>query len=404
MIRKFVLPVLASYSYLLADDVCVQSDLTEEQIALIASDPRSRADCIPIESMANKSDTYIEGYIQALIDMNYYEYKVVAKYSKGHVVLCNLPKNQLMANSIISYVKEIPEVKSIESETITTTEEQKPQNYEAPKTRGVWFPQTYVLFQPLVADPRDPTNMLAYRFGDQVIGRTAAAVSIGDDFPIYRWKNVFKWRGDLQIGIEGAVWAVFNYTNLPPSDSNDFSELVNADYMFCIPVTYAVDKWSFRARLYHISSHLGDEFICNNPEYVTLRVNPSYEAIDFFTSYQFSQSFRLYGGPGVIVHSDKTYPMKTFYVQYGFEIRILGQKMLNQGLYGTPFLAVHLDNYQVRDWDLDSTFMLGYEFSKLQGVGRRARVFLEYHQGYSWEGQFFKEKTRYGQLGVSWGF
>jgi Protein of unknown function (DUF1207) len=399
-----MLSILATFSLLLNVQDPVKEQLTEEEIALIASDPRTRADCIPIQSMQNKSDTYLEGYIQALIDMNYYEYKVTAKFKNGHVILCNLPKNQLMANSIISYVKEIPEVKSIEVETITTKVEEEPQNYEAPRMRGVWFPQTYVLFQPLVADPRDPTNSIAYRFGDRVIGRTCAAVSIGDDFPLYRWKDVFSWHGDLQIGIEGAVWAVFNYCNLPETKSSDFSELVNADYMFCIPVTFAFDKWSFRARVYHISSHLGDEFICNNPEYVKLRVNPSFEAIDFFTSYQFSQSLRLYGGPGVIVHSDQTFKLKPLYIQYGIEVRLLGQKMLNQGLYGTPFFACHLDNYQQHDWNLDATYMLGYEFSKLQGVGRRLRVFLEYHQGYSWEGQFFNEKTRYGEFGFSWGF
>jgi Protein of unknown function (DUF1207) len=400
-----MLPALALSSLLLSsvEQVC---DIAEDnEIALIASDPRSRADCIPIKSLENKSDTYLEGYIQALVDMNYYEYKVVAKFSKGHVILCNLPKNELMANSIIAFVKEIPEVKSIETEEITAQVEDQPDNFEPPKMKGVWFPQTYVLFQPLVADPRDPSiNIVAYRFGDRVIGRTCAAVTVAEDFPIYRWKDVFKWSGDLQIDIQGAVFAVFNYCNLPKTKSGDFSELVNADYMFCIPITYAFDKWSFRTRIYHISSHLGDEFICNNPEYVYLRVNPSYEAIDSFFSYQFSQSLRFYGGPGVIVHSDKTFKMKPLYVQYGVEVRLLGQKMLNQGLYGTPYLACHVDNYQQHHWNMDLTICMGYEFSKLQGVGRRARVFLEYHQGYSWEGQFFNERTRYGEIGFSWGF
>jgi len=396
-------PFLASA--LIASVMFPETTLAEEQeVALIASDPRSRGDSIPEISLADKSDTYLEGYIQALLDMNFYEYQLTVKYKKGVVVLYNLPINELMANSIIAFVKEIPEVKSVQTELITEAVEDQPQVFEAPRVRGVWFPQTTVLFQPLVADPRDPTNSIAYRFGDRVVGRTAVAVSIGDDFPIFRWKDVFPWHGDLQIGIEGAVWAVFNYTDLPPSKSNDFSELVNADYMFCIPLTYAFDKWSYRLRLYHISSHLGDEFICNNPEYVTLRVNPSYEAIDFFSSYQFSQSLRFYFGPGVIVHSDKTFKMKPLYVQYGIEVRLLGQKMLYHGLYGTPYLAIHIDNYQQHHWNMDATFMLGYEFSKLQGVGRRARVFLEYHQGYSWEGQFFNERTRYGEFGFSWGF
>ncbi len=48
--------------------------------------------------------------------------------------------------------------------------------------------------------------------------------------------------------------------------------------------------------------------------------------------------------------------------------------------------------------------MLGYELSKLQGVGRKMRVYVEYHHGYSFEGQFFNERVTYGEVGVSWGF
>ena len=58
---------------------------------------------------------------------------------------------------------------------------------------------------------------------------------------------------------------------------------------------------------------------------------------------------------------------------------------------------------QTNHWQFDFTTQLGYEWSKLQGVGRKMRIFLEYHKGYS-EGQFFKDRTQYGAIRLSWGF
>jgi hypothetical protein len=392
---------------LIASSLFLHADMAEDTEVAIADTPMiGRKDSIPDTLNETSSDAYLEGYVQALVDTHFYEHQVTVVVKDRVAYLTNLPKNDLLANSIILFVKDVPQIKEVKvsSDLSQAKEDLKEQKVKQPRISGVWFPQQTVLFPPLVADPRDPTNMIAYRFGDRVIGRTAAAISIGDDFSLFRWKDIMRWHGDLQIGIQGAVWAVFNYSNLPHSDTDDFSELVNADYYFGIPLTYAFDKWAFRLRGYHISSHLGDEFIVNNPRYLSKRVNPSYEAIDFFTSYQFSGKLRGYFGPGVIVHSDRTFPMKYLYAQYGIEFRFLGQRVPYHGVYGTPFLAIHLDNYQVRHWSLDQTYRLGYEWSKMQGIGRKVRVFLEYHQGFSWEGQFFKERTKYGQLGFSWGF
>jgi hypothetical protein len=171
-----------------------------------------------------------------------------------------------------------------------------------------------------------------------------------------------------------------------------------------IPLTYALNSWSFRLRVYHVSSHLGDELLVNHPDFLKHRKNPSMEAIDFFSSYQASSHVRLYFGPGVILHSDPCFDMKTLYVQYGAEFRVLGSKLYYHRLYGTPFFAIHVENWQVRDWDFDVSMKLGYEISKLQGVGRKMRVYVEYHDGFSYEGQFFKKRTHYRGIGLSWGF
>ncbi len=365
----------------------------------------TRTDSAPDDNFDEMTDLYLEGYIQALLDMHYYEHRVLVSVKDHKVTLSNMPKNDLLYNSILNFVYDVPGVKSVDVKSDLSKKEIAANEKKIePRVKGIWFPQSTVLFQPLVADPREPMYYVAYRRWDRVVGKNAAAVCVGDDFPVFRWRDIMRWHGDMQIGIQAGVWAVFNFEDVPRHESNQFSELINTDYLVGIPLTYAVDKWSFRLRIYHLSSHLGDEFLVNHPDFLEKRKNPSYEAIDFFTSYQFTRGFRGYFGPGVILHSDKTFPMKTFYVEYGAELRMFGKKLSYHRLFGTPFLAVDLQNWQVRNWAIDATVKLGYELSKLQGVGRKMRVFVDYHNGFSYEGQFFKKRVQYGEIGLSWGW
>lgn len=364
-----------------------------------------RADNFPVEDFEHATDAYLEGYIQALVDMHYFEFKVIIAVRDHKVMIGNLPKNQMLSNSIVSFVSDVPGVKSVEVKEHFSEEEisVRLKYTEQPRVEGIWFPQSTALFQPLIADPRQPMYYVAYRWGDKVVGRNAVAVALGDDFPIFRWRDVFRWHGDLQIDISAGVWAVFNFHHVDHS-RGDMCELFNTDYLLGIPLTYAIDRWSFRLRLYHISGHLGDEYICNHKSVCDDRKNPSFEALDFITQFQVTPSWRLYAGPGVVLHSDKNFKLKPLYIEYGFEVRMGGKKLYYHKLYGTPFLAVFIDNWQQRHWDFDLNIMTGYELSKLQGVGRKLRLFAAYHHGFSWEGQFFNKRTQYGEAGFSWGF
>ncbi|MCH9630407.1 MAG: hypothetical protein S4CHLAM37_04050 [Chlamydiia bacterium] len=350
----------------------------------------------------DSTDSYLEGYIQALVDVHYYEFQVQVLVKDRNVTLYNLPKNDMIKSSITSFVENLPEVESVTIGNHITDKqvEKKEQHLVRRQVNGIWFPQSTVLFQPLIADLREPVYSAGYRFDDQVIGKHVIGVSFGDSFPIFRWRNVFVWKGDLQIDIQGGVWSVFKMggNNNP---NNEFSELVTTDYLVGIPLSYAVNKWSFRLRIYHVSSHLGDEFMTNNPGFP--RKNPSMEAIDFISSYQAKKGIRVYFGPGWVFHSDRTYHLKPFYIEYGAEFRMFGRNDYYHRIYGTPFFAVCWKNWQEHHWQFDGTYQLGYEWSKLQGVGRKVRIFAQYHHGYS-EGQFFKLTTDYFSIRFSYGF
>ncbi|MGE0198631.1 MAG: DUF1207 domain-containing protein [Simkaniaceae bacterium] len=392
-IKKFTLIISLCLVWLLS--------LSAQEDGEIAAAPPTRTDSIPKEHLSQEEDAYLEGYIQALVNSHYYEFDVLVYVENGDVYLYNLPKNALIRNSIIRFVKDVPEVKSVTPvEKFPEKKLEKIEKREVkPQIKGIWFPQQTVLYAPMVANPRETIYSAAYHIGDHIMGTKSIAVSLGDDFPIFRWRNVFPWRGDLQIDIQAGIWSVFK---MGVHYNGEISELINTDYLVGFPLSYAVDKWAFRLRVYHVSSHLGDEYLVHNPG--VERVNPSMEAIDFFISYQVNSALRLYVGPGWVFHSDKTYPITPpLYIEWGGEVRLLGYKSFYHKLYGTAFLAIYIRNWQVNHWNLDGTYMAGYEWSKLQGVGRKMRLFVDYHRGYS-EGQFFKDRTSYTGFGLSWGF
>ncbi len=366
----------------------------------------TRADALPIDNFEDATDPFLEGYIQAMIDSHYNEFQVLVSVRDHKVYLYNLPKNSMIRRSMVSFVQGIPGVESVEiGEELPDQEVRAREIYvERPQMAGVWFPQETVLFQPLIANPRQVDYSAVYRYGDKVMGDNTIAVSIGDTFPIFRWFHVGMPGGDLQLDVEGGVWAVFNYSDIPCKKENETCELVNADYLLGIPVSYAFDEWSFRGRIYHISGHLGDEYLVNRPCCLCERVNPSFEALEFLASYQATPGIRVYFGPGFVIHSDSSFKIDPVYLDYGTEIRMFGTKFSYHRLYGTPFLAVDIENWQQHDWEFDIFIRAGYEISKLQGTGRKMRIFLGYHDGFSYEGQFFNERTSYGEFGISWGF
>lgn len=263
--------------------------------------------------------------------------------------------------------------------------------------RGLWFPEDPPLFRPFMADPREICYSAGWRFNDQVFNKNVIDVSYGDSIALYRWFDVWPWCGDLQLDVQGALWALFD----PLHES---SPLIDADYYIGFPLTYAFGDWSFRLRGYHISTHIGDEFLLNHPGFD--RKNPSAEFIDFFVSNQFTDDIRLYGGVGYIAHQDESFIRSRFFTQGGVEVRLsgLGFYSCRNHLYGEPIMGMNFGWTSDYGSNIDQTYVIGYELGKTIGLRRKTRIFLEYHDGFSAEGQFCLEKTNYLSLRISYGY
>ncbi len=253
---------------------------------------------------------------------------------------------------------------------------------------GVWLPEDPSLWHYCVADPRAVQFSVGWRLNDKVINHNVIDVSYGNWIGIYRWFNVWPWGGDLEFDVEGALWACFE----PLLDS---APLVNADYYVAFPLTYSIDRWAFRLRGFHISSHIGDEFLLDHPHF--RRRNPSAEYLDFFVAHDLTDEIRLYAGLGYIIADDTSFTEKRFYQGLGAEafLHSYGFCDYAQQIYGQPFFGMWLRGNGRFKRHLDMTYVLGYEFGKLSGLQRKLRFYIEYHDGYSVEGQFARCPTSY---------
>lgn len=246
------------------------------------------------------------------------------------------------------------------------------------------FPKDDV-FRPLLADPKQPQFFASWQATRARTDRTYAnvgSVGFGENFGFYtRRDGCNGW----QIGLLAGVFSQFNLDS--PS-----SELINTDYIVGVPLSWRSGAWSTRVRLYHQSSHLGDEFLLGRPGFN--RVNLSFEEVEAILSYDYRWA-RLYAGGGYLVDREPA-TLDRIRAQWGFELRgptmdspILGTVVA--GLRMTPVLGTDFKSFEELNWVINTNVVGGIEWS-MDGSTRRLRVLLNYYHGFNPYGQFFAQK------------
>jgi hypothetical protein len=245
------------------------------------------------------------------------------------------------------------------------------------------------LFRPLIADPKQPQFFVSINsFKSSGVRYTMASVGFGETFGLYRFFGSREGDG-LQLSVEGAVFAQFNL-------STASYDLMNADYTIGIPVTYRHGDNSLRFRIYHQSSHLGDELLlsANPPE----RVNLSYEAIELIYSREW-HGWRVYGGGEYLIHKEPD-DLKPMSGHWGIEYRCSKPLVWN----GRPIVGVDMKSLEEHNWAIDTSVKAGLEFGHPNPGQRRLRLMAEWYKGFDPHGQFYNNKVEYYGLGVSMGF
>lgn len=250
----------------------------------------------------------------------------------------------------------------------------------------VVFPQGQV-FCPLLADPKAVHTFASYLRGEfpkDAPARNIGSVGIGDTVRFFRYGGPDPGEG-VQLGLDAAVFAQFDLD--APSD-----DLVNADYIFGIPLTFRVGTFSGRVRVYHQSSHLGDEFLARSPDVVNEGL--SFESVDAVLSKELG-AFRAYAGGEYLFHRSPS-TLEAYVAHAGAELRVgpvRGARLV---------AAVDVKSSEQRDWDPAWSGRLGLEIAHWTSPDHPPRVWsavAEYYEGPSPYGQFFLEQTRFYGFG-----
>ena len=248
------------------------------------------------------------------------------------------------------------------------------------------FLPTLPLFHPLLADPRWPHFSISYqRYVDDDLLRNVADTSFGESFSIYRFQG--PWETIMEIGIQAGVFAIFDL------DAESF-DLINADYLVGIPITVQKGDFTNMLRIFHQSSHLGDEFLLRGD--TTERINLSYESLDNLLSYDLPGGLRLYGGAGYLF---RRFPsdLEPWSTQVGLEYRS-PKTWLGGAL--RPVGALDLQNHQESDWNTDLSASAGIQFENPDFLSRKLMLLLKYYKGKSPNGQFYESGIEFAGLGV----
>jgi opacity protein-like surface antigen len=243
-----------------------------------------------------------------------------------------------------------------------------------------WFPVGGGFRSP-VADPAEPRVLVGRLNVTRDTGKfQAARASIGYDFGLMQLEGRRADDG-WQLGVFGSIDSIFNLDL--PGDA-----LVNTDYRIGIPLSWRRGAFSARARVYHQSSHLGDELILggNAPP----RISLSYQAIDALAALQYG-GWRVYGGGGYAFTSSTPIYDKTGSAQLGFDYVGTRSWLLGMRLTG----GVDIKWLEAADWRSGTSVKVGTMLGRYSPDRRGLTFFLEYYDGFSPFGQFFVQDVKY---------
>jgi hypothetical protein len=238
-------------------------------------------------------------------------------------------------------------------------------------------------------------SFLSYQrtIGDDDSLSTIGAVGIADQFGLARWGGGTRGNG-VQLSLSGAIFAQFDL------ESESF-DLLNADYLVGLPLTARVNAFSLMVRVYHQSSHLGDEFLLREPR--RDRENLSFEAVQGIASVDMG-ALRVYGG-GEYLFNRSPDDLGKYVAQGGAELR-KATPLINLGssIGGIrPIAAVDLKGSDEQDWKPSVSVRAGFEFERTRGAdppSRRWSLLFESYTGPSPYGQFFRQKIQYAGVGM----
>lgn len=187
----------------------------------------------------------------------------------------------------------------------------------------------------------------------------------------------------FQIDVEGAA--------LARVDPEEESDLEAVDFRAGIVATWREGPWRLKAGYYHISSHLGDEFVIKNPGFT--RLNYVRDSLIIGLMYDISPDLQIYGefAPALNANGGAEPAEFQFGIQYS--------PYVVTGLRGAPFAAVNGHLRQEFNFGGSVNVMAGWQW-RGKYTNRQFRVGAQYYSGPSIQWSFLDRYESLAGVGM----
>jgi len=232
-----------------------------------------------------------------------------------------------------------------------------------------------VLYDPYRAGDKEPRASASLVTGAG--GSVFLDAVLGGGFGILRYGTEgFSDARGVQLDVVGAAFPRLNLRHISRS-------VESVDFRFGFPLTARAGRAALKIGYYHISSHVGDEYLERNPGFT--RRNYVRDAVATGITYNASRWLTAYGETGYAFYTSGG--AKPWELQVGGELH----PPFEGCRCGTPFLAVHGHFREDADFDGSVNVVLGSEWRSPDG-DRRLGIGLRYFNGYSSQYQFFDKQ------------
>ena len=179
--------------------------------------------------------------------------------------------------------------------------------------------------------------------------------------------NPRAWQFDMEGGAQARV------------DPQQNSDLEAVDYRFGLLLTRRVDRNAYKAGYYHLSSHIGDEYLLRNPGY--LRLNYVRDSLIFGMTHNLTDDMQVYGEVGYAFGNEGgAEPLE---LQYGYQYTPLRA----DGLKGAPYFGINGHTRQDFHWITSVNAVAGWQWRGAESK-HLFRVGLQYYTGPALQWQF----------------
>ncbi len=203
-------------------------------------------------------------------------------------------------------------------------------------------------------------------------------VTLGGRVGILRYGDTScGWPQGWQVDMEGGV--------MPRLSQDQDLDLQSSDYRFGIPITYGCGNTQYKLAYYHLSSHVGDEFLEENPGFA--RINYSRDAFVLGISHYPWPDLRLYGEVGFAFRSDGGSE------PWEFQMGVDYAPAAPTGFRGAPFVAANAHLREEVDFGGAGVLQVGWAW-RGDGTRRLFRAGLQYYNGKSSQFQFFQQSEQ----------